>query len=119
MRRHHHIRIRLAPATEGTGTEVTLTQAERDSLEHAIETSGYQRGLSSFLRDIALLGAAPYLPESRTLEDAIIAAAKDSSMSTGEWIRVVALAAIGASDLYVQIARAKKAWDDGVETWEK
>lgn len=136
MRRNQPVRVRLAPPTESAGVEVVLSEAEYAALKEAMERSGYlirpnkpkrsgRLGLSSFVRDIVTFAAweyvlptGKYYDERLSFEEAIFAAAAAASQGPGEWMRVVSLAAVGASDLEQQVALARAAWERGVESWE-
>lgn len=118
MRRTEHIRLRLKPAAEGTPIEIVLSKQERSALEKAIETTGYQRGLSTFLRECAVRAARDYRQPDSSPADVIEAAASAACQGVGEWIRTVALAAVGESDLLSQLEHARADFERGPATWE-
>jgi hypothetical protein len=111
------VRLSLNPPI---ATEVALSESERAALDVAMAKAGFAKGLGTFLRAVALRAAKGYAPAkggslAETLEDAAAA----SRQNVAEWIRNVALVAIGDSDLLAQLQNAKDAYTsgNGPESW--
>lgn len=129
MRRTVPIRVRLRPALvdgqKTTTTEVQLFESERDALAKAATKIGYdtegkatagfgqKTGLSTFLRKCAFAAAYDYVEPGSDPADGVETAATAGGCGVGEWIRIVALAAIEASDLPRQIEHARAALEGG------
>lgn len=115
MKRANQLRIRLAPRTEPKSTVlVLLTEEEREVLAKAAAANGYGAGddtgggpgLGTFLR---LLGVYASQDDEHTPNDAIRLAAARSGMEPGEWLRTVALGAVGYYELEQQVGAAREA----------
>lgn len=121
MKRTEHIRVRLVPADFGHAIEVTLSTKERRALEKAAGRLGAGTRLSTFIRTLGAYGAAQMKakgePEVR-LASQIEAAADACNMSVGEWLRVIALTAVGATPLIEHLDAASHAVEDAIAKGE-
>lgn len=119
MRRSEHIRLRLGSENKGgPNIEIVLSTEERAALERALTESGYTNGLGPFLRACAVRGAKGYLVEGMSVAELFKAAADAAHQGVGEWIRTVALSAIGDTDLLTQLENARDAYERGPASWE-
>lgn len=84
--------------------EVVLSEDERAALEASVASLEWQRGLSAFLRELGYAAAEGEPGEG--YQDKIASAAEASGMAVGAWLRVIALAAVGYTDLRAQVLAA-------------
>lgn len=100
--RLEQIQVRLLPSVLGHPIQVKLTPSEREALQAAADEHTEEGQLSVFLRDLALVSASHLYqrateeaPADRQTAWVIETAAVEMAMLPGEFMRWVALEAIG------------------------
>lgn len=113
--RKEQVQVRLVPSALGRSIQVTLTGAERQALEQAAKDHTPGGLLSPFLRDLAA-NTASHL-HARALEEVpadlrvqwvIETAAGELAMLPGEYMRWIALEAIGYTNALQQAQAARQ-----------
>jgi hypothetical protein len=118
-RRDDFIRVRLVPSNLGHATQVKVTPEERAALVKAASSVKYD--LSTFIRAVGVAAAQEHHVRAVATvagelwqKQAIDLAAADAHMNAGEWMRVVALSAIGFTSLGAQLDYARAAFAAGL-----
>lgn len=119
--RDQFVRVRLVPAHLGHAVQVKLAIAEREALLVAMREKGYGE-LSTFIRTLGVAAGVQYHQRAAaqaagdTFPRQVIEwAAEAAHMNVGEWMRTVALAAIGFSPLCEHLTEARKAFEAGLK----
>jgi uncharacterized protein (DUF1778 family) len=119
--RAEQVQVRLVPAIVGHPVQVKLSTDEKAALLAAAAEHTHEGQLSSFLRDIAV-EAASHLharalveaPADKVSQWVVEMAASECSMLPGEFMRFVALEAIGYTHGLEVATRARAAIEDKV-----
>ena len=100
--RSEAIQVRLVSASLDGPTQIRMTPDERKALELAAQKYSTNGHLSSFFREVGVAAAAQWhaqaleeVSSEYTVRHTIELAAAESNMLVGEWLRTVALEAIG------------------------